>query len=377
VIEGLIMACLVAAAYPIVIYPLLILVVAKLRPRPWKDEPYQGPIAHIIAVHNEEARIRGKLENSLALVPPPGCTVETIVASDGSTDGTEAIVREFEGRGVRLVAIPRQGKESAQITAIATTQAPIIVFSDAAAIVERASLAPITGPFADPEVLSVSGTDVVRRNAPPTGEDLYVRYEMAVRRAESLAGSLVGLSGCFFAARRQVALGFQVHVTSDMGGALLAIRQGGRSVAADDARCTYQTTRAMKDEFQRKRRTVLRGLWCLWEFRDLLFRRPLLVAWQVFSHKWCRFAVPVWLFLAAVLVVAEMAISREWLHWGLVVLGAGTAIGVIGLISSQIRKILLAKAFAFFMISLVAVLFAWFDFFRGQDEVTWKPTIRS
>ena len=375
-LRGPIIVCLLAAAYPVVIYPVLVLLVARLWPRPWKSGTYHGHIAHVIAVYNEEKRIRGKLENSLGLAIPDGCTLETIVTSDGSSDGTEDAVREFADRGVKLVAVPRLGKETAQIAAIRKTSAPIIVFSDASALIERSALVPLFAPFEDPEVLAVSGTDVVRRNAPPTGEDLYVRYEMEVRRAECVAGSLIGLSGCFFAVRRQIAEAFDSHVTSDMGSALLAIRQGGRAVAADEARCTYQTTRAMSAEFQRKRRTVLRGLWCIWEFRELLFRKPRIVAWEILSHKWCRFAVPVWLLLAAILIATEMAISRYWLHWGLIVMGTAAILGVLGLVSIRLRKIFLAKAFAFFTISLAAVLFAWLDFLRGKDEVTWTPTVR-
>ena len=55
----------------------------------------------IITVHNEAARIREKLNNSLE-IDYPGDRLEIIVASDGSTDDTEDIAAEFADRGVRL-----------------------------------------------------------------------------------------------------------------------------------------------------------------------------------------------------------------------------------------------------------------------------------
>ena len=372
----LIVACLLAAAYPAVVYPLLVLWLARVRRRPWREGPPTGAIAHVITVYNEEKRIREKLLNSLSIAVPHGCTLETIVASDGSTDATEAIVHEFRSRGVRLVRCPRMGKESAQIAAIRKTEARYLVFSDAATHVEADALGPLLAPFADPTVRAVSGTDVVERSTLPSGEDLYVRYEMVVRHAESLAGSLIGLSGCFFATRREVAESFDPSITSDMGGALLAIRQGGRAVAADGARCRYETARSMGAEFDRKRRTVLRGLWCLWEFRDVLVRAPGIVAWQVLSHKWCRFAIPVWLALALLLAGIEMFISQRWLHWALVGLAAFGALGVLGLMWPRMRRINIARAVSFATISLLAVLFAWADFLRGKGGTWWTPTVR-
>lgn len=375
-LEWLIVACLLAAAYPTVIYPILVVALARVRRRPWLEAPPAGAIAHVITVFNEEKRIREKLHNSLAIAVPAGCTMETIVASDGSTDASEAIVAEFEARGVSLVRCPRMGKESAQIAAIRKSRASMFVFSDAATYVETDALAPLLAPFADPSVGAVSGTDVVADSTLPSGEDLYVRYEMAVRQSESLAGSLIGLSGCFFATRREVAEAFDPNITSDMGGALLAIRQGGRAVAADGARCRYVTVRSMGAEFDRKRRTVLRGLWCLWEFRDVLVRAPMIVAWQVLSHKWFRFAIPVFLAIALLLVGVEMLISQQWLHWGLVSLATLGVLGLLGLLMPSLRRVPLARALSFVTISMLAVLFAWADFFQGKAGTWWTPTER-
>lgn len=374
--KWLIVACLLAAAYPAILYPLLVLALARIRRRPWREGAPSGSIAHVITVFNEEKRIREKLLNSLELAVPPGCTMETIVASDGSTDATEEIVREFEPRGVRLLRCPRMGKESAQIAAIRKTDASMLVFSDAATYIEKDALAPLLAPFADPSVRAVSGTDAVTGTTLPNGEDLYVLYEMTVRRSESLAGSLIGLSGCFFATRREVAEAFDPNITSDMGGALLAIRQGGRAVAADTARCRYETARSMGAEFERKRRTVLRGLWCLWEFRDVLVRAPAIVSWQVLSHKWCRFAIPVWLAIAIVLAGIDMVVSQEWLQWELMGFATLGILGLLGLLFPRLRQVPFARAVSFGTISLVAVLFAWADFLQGKAGTWWTPTER-
>ena len=56
-------------------------------------------------------------------------------------------------------------------------------------------------PFADPSVGAVSSEDVVEAEG---GENAYVRYEMALRRLETRAATLIGLSGSLFAVRREI-----------------------------------------------------------------------------------------------------------------------------------------------------------------------------
>jgi hypothetical protein len=48
-----------------------------------------------------------------------------------------------------------------------------------------------------------------------SGEGTYVSYEMLLRRLETRANSVVGLSGSFFAARRQVCREWSTDVPSD------------------------------------------------------------------------------------------------------------------------------------------------------------------
>src|SRR5262245_29458989 len=55
----------------------------------------------IIPAYNEIQVIRKKLENSLQLDYPCG-RLEILVASDGSEDGTNEVVRDYESQGVIL-----------------------------------------------------------------------------------------------------------------------------------------------------------------------------------------------------------------------------------------------------------------------------------
>lgn len=375
-IVALVGAALVGAAYPIAIYPVLVALLARVRPRPWAAGSVATELAHIVTVYNEERRLRAKIEDCLRLKVPAGCRLETIVVSDGSDDGSEAIALEYRDRGVRWMGLPRRGKEAAQIDAVHSTNAPILVFSDAAALVREDALHALVAPFRDPSVLAVSGTDVLNRDAGATGEGLYVRLEMALRRAESLAGSLVGLSGCLFAVRRELTVRWRPEATSDLGSALLAIAEGGRAVAADRAICTYDATPSVRAELRRKRRTILRGLHCLWAYRDSIRRDRPIEAWQIVSHKWWRFTVPLWLVTAGAIAIAEAALTdRSRIALAEVAL-AFAALALAATAFPRLRRNVVARAVGFGFVGMLATILAWKDFLTGRVDERWAPTRR-
>ena len=83
-------------------YPAVLGVVAWLRRRPVARAAVTPPVTIVICAYNEERDIRRKLEECLATDYPVD-RLEILVASDGSTDRTDDIVREFAPR-VRLRA---------------------------------------------------------------------------------------------------------------------------------------------------------------------------------------------------------------------------------------------------------------------------------
>jgi len=372
-LPAIFVACVLAVAYPIAIYPVLVGILARIRPRPWRTGETDLKVAHLITVFNEERRIGPKLDNAVAVTPPES-GLETVVISDGSDDGTERIVRGYADRGVRWIGCERQGKERAQMTAMRSIDAEILVFSDASSLLEKDSLKELIRPFADPLVAAVSGTDRLETAEKGTGEDIYVGYEMGLRRAESRAGSLVGLSGCYFAIRREVCERWVPDVPNDMGSALVAIAMGRRAVAVDGARCTYGATASTTREFQRKRRTALRGLRGLIAYRSALTQGGWVETWQVFSHKVMRFLAP-FFGLAAVGALGVGAwIGLLWAQLMLVGSAALVVAALAGMLApTRLRPL---RAASFFVLSMAAVGSAWFSIVKRDRAALWAPTER-
>ena len=97
-------------------YPLVLLALRRLSPRPVRRGDVFPRVSIVIAVHDGARELEDKLTRTLALDYPG--EREVIVSSDGSTDETEVVARAFAGQGVVLVASrERRGKETAQAAA--------------------------------------------------------------------------------------------------------------------------------------------------------------------------------------------------------------------------------------------------------------------
>jgi len=364
-------------AYAYVIYPVLLSIVSMVRERRVDRADVTPPVSFIIAAHNEQARIQGKIENTLRLEYPRD-RLEIIVASDGSMDGTERITRTYEGQGVVLVRTPtRRGKEYAQRCAMEIASGEILVFSDVAATLPPNAVARIVRNFHDPTVGCVSSVDhTVDAEGQSTGEGGYVRYEMLLRRLESKAGTVVGLSGSFFAARREVCRDWSSDLPSDMHTLFRAVQAGFRGVSDADSIAYYTNVPDTRREFERKVRTVLRGISLVGANLEMVNPgRYGLFAWQLLSHKVCRWLVPFALLLALVSNGLLMPHSTAYAAGCLAQLVLyGVALG--GLSAKRLSVAKPVKILAFFVLSNLAILNAWYRFATGKRVTSWQPSRR-
>jgi cellulose synthase/poly-beta-1,6-N-acetylglucosamine synthase-like glycosyltransferase len=357
-------------------YPFVLWAFGKLRSQDVLKKEISPPVSIIIAARNEVDKIRHKIEHTLALAYPKKL-LEVLVASDASDDGTDEIVREYAARGVRLVRAPqRSGKEYVQGLAVAVAKGEVIVFTDAATILEPDALRRLIQNFGDPTVGAVSTEDViVGALGNPTAEGLYVKYEMWVRRLESRFHSLVGMSGSCFAIRKSLCADWRSALASDFMGALHAARGGYRSIADPSARGSFVAVMSAHAELRRKVRTFLRGITVLMANLDLLnpFRHGRF-AFQLASHKLLRFIVP---FLLLVTLMTSGLLRGEllfdvlfWLQIGIYLLGC------VGGVLSSLQRYRAVRVVYYFTMVQWTMLLAWAKYALGQQQVTWEPSKR-
>lgn len=369
----------IASVYSYFLYPILLLLLSRRRS---EDSPtYQDDATRtyslIVTVYNEKHRIEEKIKNLLALDFDRE-RLEVIIASDSSDDGTDDLVKAYENQGIKLVrATERLGKENAQLTAINSANGDVLVFSDVATIMEPDALSKLEKHFDDPSVGAVSSEDrFISKDGSVAGEGAYVKYEMWLRKQESRLGGLVGLSGSFFAARKEICKDWDIYSPSDFNTALNCAKAGYRSVSAPDVLGFYEDLKDPSKEYARKVRTVLRGMTGLARHPEVLNLSSLgLFAFQVFSHKLMRWGVP-W-FLALLLVVTWALLGQGWLYSVAMVVQLafyGTAIAAH--LHAGVRANAAAKLVYFFVQVNIALMDSAIKFMAGKKMTTWKPSAR-
>ena len=369
----------VLCVYSYFLYPLIL----KLIPPRHKplihdiDEQSLPSLTLIIAVHNEESRIAKKLENSLEIDYPVD-RLEIIIASDYSNDGTEDIVKTFAEQGIELVsADQRKGKEYAQLCAIEKSSGEIIVFSDVATEIPADALRIMVREFQDQNVGAVSSEDrFISKDGELVGEGAYVKYEMWLRGLESDRGGLVGLSGSFFAARREVCRSWDIATCSDFNVARNCVKMGLLAVNCPDMIGYYTDLADPRQEYSRKVRTVLRGIsaiprhsWVLNPFRMGIF------AFEVWSHKIMRWGVPWFMLLFLVLTLLLQGQGAIYTA-ALIAQIVFYALALVGWLSERMQEYTTIRIISFFVQSNIAIGHACVQYLLGRRIVVWTPSKR-
>ena len=360
-------------------FPVLVFLRGKLFRKPYRREAIEPRVSIVIVAHNEAVGIGKKLDNLLALNYPRD-KVEIIIASDGSDDGTEAIVEQYAGQGIQLLEFPRRGKIPALNQATKQAKNEILVFSDANSMYGREALRYLVQPFADPGIGGVAGNqtylDSEKISTSSTGERTYWSYDQAMKQMQSEAGSVTSATGAIYAIRRELFDDVPLGACDDAVTSYRVISKGYRMVYEPRAVAYEPVAASAEAEFQRKFRVSLRGLRAL-RAEPRLFNpfKYGFYSLQLFSHKLLR-RLQGWplmgLFISALLLAPHSA------FFTMVAALQMAFYGFAGLIFLARRHInakgvfkVLTIPFYFCMVNM-AFLLAQIHFVRGQKIDIWQ-----
>jgi cellulose synthase/poly-beta-1,6-N-acetylglucosamine synthase-like glycosyltransferase len=354
-------------------YPILLWLLAKLARRPVAAAGVEPRVCLLIAANNEESVIEDKVRNSLAL-DYPSDRLEILVASDGSHDKTNDIVRSFASRGVRLLAFPeRRGKISAINEGMREIDAEVVVLSDANTFLRKDAIRALAGNFADAAVGAVSGDVVLTgdRAALAGSEDLYYRYERALQRLESEIGSLVGVDGALYAIRRELFVAPPADtILDDMAIPMAILRAGRRVVFEPSALAVEMGSSSSSEEFSRKSRVVAGAVQFLGRPDSGLRADDIQSIFSLVSHKalrWLSPAFAIMAFIASVMLAPTSAFFAAVLAVQLLVIAGG----LVGCIPAVRRLTVVALAHYFCLVQAAAAV----GFVRGlsgRQAVAWR-----
>src|SRR5262245_7947615 len=358
-------------------YPALMFAIIRLSPRPVIRADIQPRVSLIIAARNETGEIAAKVETAMELDYPKDL-LQIIVASDCSNDRTDQIARSFADRGVILSRQgARDGKTRAQHRAALVSNGDILVFSDATTRLEPDALRKLLRAFADPSVGCVAGRLVYRSDESSAGGKgcrYYWSYERLLKSWESAAGSLVGVSGCFYAVRRSCYAKLASDMIDDFAIAAEMQLQGLRTVYEPEAVCCESANHRVRDEFRMRVRVIEQTMNALQRYSRLLDpRKHGMFMFQTLCHKTLRYSIPLPLLLA--FVANSLALDAgpfyQYAFFAQCLFYHAAFIGRLG-VRSGVRLGPLALPYYFVLVNAAAAV-AFSKFMRGEAHVVWEP----
>jgi cellulose synthase/poly-beta-1,6-N-acetylglucosamine synthase-like glycosyltransferase len=380
-----------AVVYLYLGYPLLLLVLARLRPRPVAAGLVRPGVSFVIPAHDEEAVIGAKIDDCLAQEYPPE-RLEVVVVSDGSTDRTEAIVRERAGHDPRvsLLSLPRSGKAAAVNEGARAAAGEILVLTDANALLAPGSLVRLAEPFADPEVGGVCGRKVYRRAPDPLdpeggadatelGENLYWRWDQWQKGLESRIGSVFAADGTLYAVRRSLFVPVADPAQADDIAISARVALQGRRLLFEPTAVAWEEPPAEgREELRRKVRVTNHSVRALLNLGSRLWTSGFYSV-ELLSHKLLRHLAPFPLLalLATSFLLAVRLRGAAGALFGLCLLVQAALYG-LGLLGYLLRGTrpgrlrLLSIPYYFSMVNTAALLGV-LSILRGVRPARWTP----
>jgi cellulose synthase/poly-beta-1,6-N-acetylglucosamine synthase-like glycosyltransferase len=368
--------------YTLTGYPVLLRLMTSFRKeRSFAATDERPPVSFVVAAYNEERNIAAKLEN-LQRIEYPAEKVEFIIGSDASTDATDRMILQAAATDTRIRFFrlgQRGGKIAVLHQAAEKATGTILIFTDCSVRTDADVVPKILACFQDPTVGLVSSRDiwVDEREGTPLGQREYIDYEMTIRGLESRLNSLVSASGSFFAVRKELFRPYGGDQADDFALPLQVYRQGYRVIHRDDLIGYVPMVISSGAELSRRTRIIQAGIRTVLANAALLnpFRYPIF-AWQLWSHKALK-----WLFPFMVIVNIMLA-AMLWAHSPVykAIIGLYALTAVLALLGFVVKgQGVVYKPFRaanFLLLSMTAVVIAWYRVLTGRKTQTWEPSHR-
>lgn len=378
IIESLFWISLAIVFYTYAGYPFLLFCLHFfVRREPSRlDNAYCPSISIILAAYNEEAHIRRKLENCLALDYPRN-QVEILVGSDGSDDGTNDIVSELQGKGVKLFAFhPRQGKMATVNRLVKNARGDICVFSDISEVFDHTALHQLVRHFADPEIGAVTGNHIYNKQATGLGKGtaFYWKFQRFLQKVESRIGTIFACDGTIYACRREL-FPFPPDntINDDVAVPLGVILQGKRVIFEPDAIARGDVLSETKRFLHQKIRGQAGKYQNFALAPQMFFPWPLHCWWIFLSHSVLPVLLPWFLAFATILNIA-LWFTDDWKYQMLLI---GQLffyfLAAVGFLAERVHWRLPFVSIPFYFVTAnVGSILGFFAFITRKQQTTWR-----
>lgn len=372
-------------------YGIVLFIMVKIK-RLFKKKPIIAneelpEVTLLIPAYNERDYVKKKNENSLSLNYPKD-KLKIAWVTDGSNDGTNKLVEEYEGIGV-FHKDERKGKINAMNRVMPFVDTPIVVFSDANTNLGVDSIMHIVNCFKDPKVGCVSGEKrIINKEADAAagaGEGLYWKYESTLKKWDAELYSAVGAAGELFSIRTELYNEVEPDTLLDDFIISLRVAQKGYTIQYNPEAYAIETASAnVGEELKRKIRISAGGIQSVIRMRALLniFKYGLL-SFQYISHRVLRWTLTPLCLILLIPVATFLAIEEGILEFGLYstifwlqLLFYAAALLGWALENRSLKVKVLFVPYYFFIMNLSVVL-GFFRYINKTQSVNWERAKRA
>jgi cellulose synthase/poly-beta-1,6-N-acetylglucosamine synthase-like glycosyltransferase len=284
-----------------VIYPLLLITIDKLRKKPQSSSRnnWQSGVSVLMAVHNEEAVIREKI-NALFSSDYPSDKLEVLVGSDASDDNTNEILAGLQSRysALKVYKYSERIGKPAVINALSeNATGELLIITDANVMPERNTIRQLVSNFSDPAI-GLADTRLLNTSVKNDGisvpEIAYISFESKLKHIEGyLWGTMMGPFGGFYAVRKCSYQPNSGTILADDFRICMNVLKKGEKAISDQQSIVYEdVSNNLADEFNRKVRISAGNFQNLAHFAGLLLRPFSALTFCFVSHKVLRWLTP-------------------------------------------------------------------------------------
>ena len=340
-----------------------------------KNYEFKPTVTVMIVAHNEEKVIGAKLANVIDN-DYPADKIDYIVASDFSTDSTNAIVEEFiashpEQNICLHKSVEHKGKTNAQNEAQKLAKGEILVMTDANSMFERNAITELVASFTEENIAYVTGRLSYKNTDNDTAgaESVYWEGDLAQRQIESNICTITAGNGAIYACRNALYFDLEpikchdAHMPRHYG------LKGLRAIYNPQAVAYEKAGEVIEDEFKRKVRmnrgilgSLVDSLPCMNIFKYGWF------SYFYFGHRTCRRLL--WFAHAAVLVLSFVLSWNSW-FFGAALVGQVLFYLLSCLAMKTRSKNKLFKMMAYYTMTIAAQWVGVYNCVTGKSKPTW------
>ena len=360
-------------------YPMVMRWLARRFPRQHRKAPVDQSVSIVVVAYDEAENLDRKIRSLLESTHAPKIC-EILVASDGSTDHTPAVVESCNDPRVRLIQFEeRRGKPAVLNEVIPQCLGDIVVLTDARQVLTTESLAELTANLADETVGAVSGELVFRSSEDTTtasnGVGVYWRYEKSIRKCESRFRSVPGATGALYAIRKSLFRPIPTQtILDDVVIPMQIVERGYRCVFEPNGVAYDNPSKCTQQEAIRKRRTIAGSV-------QLVVNQPRwLLPWknpiwfEFVSHKISRLFSP---FLLLTVAIANCLLAGHPVYLVLLAVHVDFYLAALtGWTYQNLgrRSVCFGMPLMFLMMNGATLLALW-DALRSKYHVAWRRAV--